>query len=89
MPNLKLVVNNEYRIFYSGMEKDELVGYCDIHCETEIALFHQEMYAQMIEYAGCPENYPSPDEVIECSTEFHSMHENMKTLVYLARSKQS
>ena len=89
MVNLELVVDNKYRTFYSYMDKDKLIGYCDSHRETEIALFSREMVAQMIEYAGCPENYPSPDEVIECSTEFHSMHENMKTLVYLARSKQS
>lgn len=88
MSNLKLVVNNEYRIFYSGMEKDELVGYCDIHCETEIALFHQEMVAQMIEYAGCPKDFPKPEEIMK-GEEWSSLHESMKTLVNLVSSQQS
>ena len=74
--------------YYPYMGKDELIGYCDINCETPRALFSREMFAQMVEYAGRPENYQAPDEIIN-GPEFRSMKENMKTLVDLARSQQT
>ena len=46
--------------YYPYMGKDELIGYCDINCETPRALFSREMFAQMVEYAGRPENYQTP-----------------------------
>lgn len=88
MVNLELVVDNKYREFYSGMEKDELVGYCNIHCETEIALFSREMVAQMIEYARCPKDFPKPEEIMK-GKEWLSLHESMKNLVELVGSEQT
>ena len=72
--------------YYSHMERNELIDYCDSHCETERALFSREMVAQMIEYASCPEDYSTPDEIINSCIEFYPMHEPMKTLVDLARN---
>ena len=85
MPSLKLIVNNGERIFYPNMAREELIGYCDDHSETERALFHKSMIAQMIEYAGRPGNYSSPEEILKGEQDLYSMHKEMKTLVDLAR----
>ena len=77
--------------YYSAlMNKEELIGYCDIHCETERALFPKAIVAQMIDYAGCPEDWSTPDEVAKGNIDWYSMHEDMKGLVKLAKAnKQS
>jgi hypothetical protein len=74
--------------YYSDMKRNELIGYCGIHCETPMALFSREMVAQMVEYAGCPENFPKPEEIIK-GRELYPMHGSMETLVDLARSQQA
>lgn len=88
MPNLELVANNKYRTFYPHMERDELIGYCDLHRKSQRALFSREMIAQMVEYAGCPEDFPNPQEIMRYQ-EFIGTHEPMKKLVDLARSQQT
>ncbi len=34
------------------MEDDELIGYCELHCQTTRALFHFEHVNRMIELAA-------------------------------------
>lgn len=76
--------------YYESMNKENLIEYCDIHCETERALFSKEMVAQMIDYAGYPENWSTPDEVAKGNICWHVIHEDMKGLVKLAKeNKQS
>jgi hypothetical protein len=89
MADLRLVADNRERIFYSGMSKDDLIGYCALHCRTERALFHKDMVAQMVEYAGCPKGFLPPEEISRDIHEFYSLHESMEELVSLARSRNS
>lgn len=63
------------------MTDTELIGYCDIHCETQRALFSAEHINRMIELAGNPEGWPHLTEG------FYSMHEAMKDLCRLAEAK--
>lgn len=61
----------------------ELIGYCEIHCETERALFAGAHINRMIELAGFPPGFPaavSPDG-------FLSAHEEMAELCKLARER--
>jgi len=73
--------------YYPSMDIKRLVGYCDIHSETPRALFHKDMIAQMIDYAGNPEDYPTAEEMFKADIEWQSLHEEMKTLVNLCREK--
>ena len=73
--------------YYSEMDLARLVGYCDIHSETPRALFFKDMIAQMIDYAGNPKDYPSAKEMSKADIKWHSLHEEMKTLVNLCREK--
>ncbi len=73
--------------YYADMELEELVRYCDIHSETDRALFNKDMIAQMIDYAGNPKDYPTAEEMAKASIEWHSLHETMKTLVNLCKEK--
>lgn len=36
------------------MNDNELIGYCNIHCETDLALFHKNHVRRMFELAGEP-----------------------------------
>lgn len=73
--------------YYLGMTMEQLVGYCDIHSETPLALFRKDMIAQMINYAGNPENYPTAEEMSKSDIEWHSLHEEMKTLVNICKER--
>ena len=64
----------------SGMTDRELIGYCDIHCESERALFNERQINRMIELAGYPSGF-----VREVCVGWYSVHEEMKELVRLAR----
>ena len=70
--------------FYPKMEREELILYCLEHCNTEKALFHKSMVAQMISYAGCPFEYNSPEKIMKKDNEWYSLHEDMSNLVNLA-----
>ena len=61
------------------MTDDELIGYCDIHCETERALFSVTHINRMIDLARLP-----PDGKLQ-GNGFYSMHGQMKELVRLVR----
>ena len=66
---------------------DELIGYCEEHCETPRALFHKNQIAKMIELAGEPKGFSSSKEFFESDIEWQSVHEPMKELVKLARER--
>ena len=68
----------------SEMTDDELIGYCEIHCETPRALFHFGHINRMIKLAGFPENYPRE---LDGSIEWYSMHEDMSYLCEQARQR--
>lgn len=60
-----------------------LIGYCEIHCKTERALFKGTQINAMIELAGFPEEFPkelNPDLFIP-------VYEEMETLCKLARQR--
>jgi hypothetical protein len=65
------------------MTDTQLIGYCEIHCETERALFSGHHINRMIDLAGFPEDFPAavgPDT-------FLSAHEEMAELCKLARER--
>jgi len=68
----------------NGFESDEsLIGYCEIHCETERALFHVTQINEMIKLAGYPKGFMK-----EISGEdFYSLHGPMEELCKLARAR--
>jgi hypothetical protein len=67
------------------MTDDELVGYCDIHCETPRAMFSREHANRMIALAGYPKNFVR--EVPEYQ-KFLSAKSEMKELCRLARVRK-
>ena len=60
---------------------ENLIGYCEIHCQTERALFSTSQINEMLKVAGYPEGYVREVE----GTGFYSMHESMEDLCKLAR----
>ena len=63
-----------------GMTEPQLIGYGDIHCETERALFNERQINRMIERAGFPDGF-----VREVGVGWYGVHHEMKELVRLAR----
>lgn len=74
---------------YHSYNREALTEYCDKHWEDKSLKFSREMVAQMVEYAGRPEGYETPEEIISGNTRFHSMHKRMKTLVDLVKNQQT
>jgi hypothetical protein len=66
----------------TDMTDVELIGYCDIHCETPRAMFNDVHINRMIELAGFPADFPRT-----VSRGWYSLHEDMKDLVKLARDR--
>jgi hypothetical protein len=64
----------------TGMTDPELIGYCDIHCESERALFNERQINRMIELAGYPDGF-----VRDVSIGWYSVHDEMKALVRVAQ----
>jgi hypothetical protein len=65
------------------MTDSELLNYCDLHCETERALFSGEHVNRMIALAGYPDNFVhsiNPQEWV-------SLHDDMKDLCSMARDR--
>ncbi len=60
------------------MTDEELIGYCEIHCETERALFHANDINRMFVLAG------EPDPNL---TGWYSVHEEMEELCKKARKR--
>lgn len=68
----------------SAMNGEQLIGYCEIHCKTERALFSRQQVNAMIELAGFPEDYVSQ---IPPMISWVSLHEEMEELCRLARKR--
>lgn len=66
------------------MTDEELIGYCDIHCETPRALFVGAHINRMIELAGAP-----PGFVQVPADRFYSVKDPMKELVKLATERRA
>lgn len=64
------------------MTDAELIGYCEIHCTSDRALFHSNHINRMLELAGHPEGY-----VHSVSEGFYSAHDEMQNLVDRARAR--
>lgn len=69
----------------AGMTDLELIGYCDLHCETELALFRGDHINRMIELAGHPSGFVARVD----PTAFIGAHAEMKELCRLARDRLS
>lgn len=68
------------------MTDDELIRYCDSHCETQRALFHRDHVNRMLSLAGHPEGWAR--EVPEYQ-QWLSVHDEMKDLCELARERKT
>ena len=75
------------KCYFEGMDTKGLIGYCDIHCETERALFNCEQVAQMVYLAGEPDAYEHPEVIATSPMKWLSLTEEMKELVALARER--
>lgn len=64
------------------MDDEHLIGYCEIHCKTERALFSDTHINRMIALAGYPQGFP------KIVTGWYSMHEEMQELCDLAKDRQ-
>ena len=65
-----------------AMKGEHLIGYCEIHCKTERALFSRQQVNDMIELAGFPEHF-----VGQIRQSWISLHEEMEELCKLARKR--
>jgi hypothetical protein len=64
------------------MTNDEFIGYCEIHCTTERALFSGTHVNRMLDLAGFP---PGFEKQVEASNWF-SVHEEMAELCKHAKT---
>ncbi len=62
------------------MNDKELIGYCEIHCTSERALFNEKQINRMIALAGYPPNF-----VNSVRSGWYSLHEEMEELCRLAK----
>lgn len=67
----------------SAMTDTELIGYCEIHCTTERALFVGEHINRMIALAGFPSDFPAAVE----PNAWLSAHDEMAELCKLAQDR--
>ena len=68
------------------MTDEELIGYCELHCTTERALFHVDHLDRMLELAGRPDGYVKTCK--DWVTKWYSVHEDeMLPLCNLARER--
>ena len=61
------------------MTDKDLIGYCEIHCKTERALFSADQINRMVVLAGLGEHNAN-------IVGWHSMYEEMQEIVDLARA---
>lgn len=65
------------------MNDRDLIGYCEIHCQTERALFKGDDVNRMLQLAGYPEGFVR--EVP--GHQFFSLHDEMEELVKLSKAR--
>lgn len=68
-------------VLTNGMSDKDLIGYCEMHCQSERALFNEDQINRMIELAGIP--------IERRVVGWHSLHENMEKLCELARERMT
>lgn len=69
----------------ADMPDDRLIGYCEMHCQTERALFSGKHINRILALTGHPEGYVH--SVAE--DEFISVHGEMEHLCKLARDRMA
>lgn len=67
-----------------AMTDNELIGYAEIHCKTERAMFNANQIDRMLELAGDPPGFVTRP----VRPGWYSVHENMEELCKLARERQ-
>lgn len=65
------------------MTDEQLIGYCDLHCESERALFSGEQINRMLALAGFPKGFAKAVP----AQSWISVHDDMKTLCEMARMR--
>lgn len=65
------------------MEDEELIGYCEIHCQTPRALFNSQQINRMLVLAGHPKGYPKEIE----PNRWVTVHADMEDLCKIARKR--
>lgn len=65
------------------MDDEFLIGYCDLHCESERALFNSEQINRMLALAGHPDGFVRAVP----AGRWMSVHGEMKELCRLARER--
>lgn len=76
------IYNLRLKVERGPMTDEELIGYCEIHCETERALFSGSQINRMYALAGVD------GERLSLRVDaFYSMHEDMKELCLKARKR--
>lgn len=68
----------------TDMSDEDLIGYCEIHCRTQRALFHRDHVNRMLVLAGHPEGFVK--EIPEWQ-EFISVWDEMEELCRLATER--
>ena len=72
------------------MEDIDLIGYCEIHCTTQRALFSKEHLARMLELAGSPKEYIKPNDLRKLKHDFLPVFEEaMIPLCEMARKRMT
>ena len=67
-------------------EEDDvkLLGYCEIHCKTERALFHYSLIERVCALAGCPRtSHPEYEDFVTV------FEDEMMPLIKLARERMA
>lgn len=67
------------------MTDQDLIGYCDLHCETPRALFNSYQINRMIALANYPDTFVQSVPL----NQWLSVHDDMKDLCRLARAQLS
>lgn len=67
----------------NGMNDRDLIGYCEIHCQTERALFKGDDVNRMLQLAGYPEGFVRQVP----GHQFFSLHDEMEELVKLSKAR--
>lgn len=69
----------------SAMTDAELIGYCELHCKTERALFVGSHVNRMIKLAGSPDSFVASVN----PHDWYSLHDEMEELCKLAGTRHA
>jgi hypothetical protein len=65
------------------MTDEQLISYCEAHCQTQRALFNSDQINRMIALAGYPAEFVREIP----GGQWHSLHSDMEDLCKLARER--